>query len=464
MMRAIDEKAVSEVIGVVLLLLVAVLGVAIVAVTYFSQPAPSEIPHVSVVAGATDTIFVLSHEGGDALAEGSYRIYVDNGSGLEDRTDEFILTGGGAWSIGENLTYTGTDTPERVVISAVDSGGGEMMIAELADVADMVDAGAVDAGVADAGGYVDTGGSGSGSGPTPEQDPEVIPFIDYVINESVFVYGSALKYSGDTVTGPGATVIITGNLNSTTFNEGASIAVSQIYIDGDVTFGAGSASLGSSTDPGYIYINGDLTLNTGRRDIYGNVYVNGSCDLEGVSMYDKVYVNGDLTLRRSDTCLVDDARIYYTGTLTALNSVSSDTLEKCIHQTTVPGFTMPDLETPSVKSPDTWYTSSRGYVSGGTLTNGVKIFADNYSYTPTGGDLWAENVVVIARDGDIDIGKGGAKVTGVFFAPNGKMTFHGDSLEGVVIARDGFFVTSGGTDVTFRNINEYITNSTDYPF
>jgi FlaG/FlaF family flagellin (archaellin) len=149
MMRAIDEKAVSEVIGVVLLISVTVLGVAIVAVTFLSQPAPSEIPHVSVVAGATNTTFVLSHEGGDALAKGSYRIYVDNGSGLEDRTDEFILTGGNVWSIGKNLTYTGTGTPQRVVISVVDSGGGEMVIAEPAY-----------AGVVDTGGYVDAGGSG----------------------------------------------------------------------------------------------------------------------------------------------------------------------------------------------------------------------------------------------------------------------------------------------------------------
>jgi len=44
------------------------------------------------------------------------------------------------------------------------------------------------------------------------------------------------------------------------------------------------------------------------------------------------------------------------------------------------------------------------------------------------------------------------------------VTFNGDSLEGVVIARDGFFVTSGGTAVTFRNIEEYISDPDDYPF
>jgi len=105
-MRLMDEKAVSEVIGVVLLISVTVLGVALVAVTFLSQSGPSEIPHASVVAGAKGTTFVLSHEGGDALVEGSYRIYVDAGNGLEDKTDRFILTGGGdIWSLGKTLTY-----------------------------------------------------------------------------------------------------------------------------------------------------------------------------------------------------------------------------------------------------------------------------------------------------------------------------------------------------------------------
>jgi len=460
MMRSMDEKAVSEIIGVILLISVTVLGVALVGVMYFSQPAPSEIPHVSVVAGATSTTFTLSHEGGDALAKGSYHIYVDAGNGLEDKTDEFILTGGDAWSIGEKLTYSVTDPLRRVVISAVDPSGGEVMIADLASVANMVNADVIDDG-----GYVDTGGSGPGSesdpGSEPDLEPEEISFISYVINDSVFVYGTALKYSGNAIAGPGATIIITGNLNSATFNEGASIAVSRIYIDGDVTLGQGSASLGSSTDPGYIYVNGDLMLHTGYREIYGDVYVNGSCDLEGVNMHNNVYVNGDLTLRRSDTFLVDNARIYYTGTLTTINSVRPETIAKCIHQTTVPGFSMPNLETPSIKPAD-WY-EARGYVPVGDLTDDMKIFADSYSYTPSG-DLRAKNVVVIAKNGDIRIEKGGGHVTGVFFAPEGKVTFKGNSLEGVVIARDGFFVESGGTTVTFKNIDQYISNPNDYPF
>ncbi len=55
-------------------------------------------------------------------------------------------------------------------------------------------------------------------------------------------------------------------------------------------------------------------------------------------------------------------------------------------------------------------------------------------------------------------------MTGVLFAPNGRVTFNGDHFEGVVIAKDGFYVTSGGTDVEFRNIAYYIRNQEDYPF
>jgi len=170
MMKMIDEEAVSEVIGAVLLVSLAVLGVAIVAVALFSQPPPSEIPHLSVVAGNNTTTFVLFHEGGDTLSQGNYRIYVDNGSGLVDRTDEFALAGDDIWSIGENLTYTGGGTPERVVISVVDSGGGETVIAE-----------PYGFGAATAGAYADAGGSGSVTpvwtvtpGPTPTPEPSIL--------------------------------------------------------------------------------------------------------------------------------------------------------------------------------------------------------------------------------------------------------------------------------------------------
>ncbi|MDI6867655.1 PKD domain-containing protein [Methanoculleus sp.] len=283
--------------------------------------------------------------------------------------------------------------------------------------------------------------------------------LDFIIDENVFIYGNTLKFGGSTINGPGATAVILGGLTTNDLNGGATIAVSNLYIGGDVNLDGGGASLGSAQNPGSIYVNGDLRLWGGARNVYGNVYVNGDFDLKDARIHGNVYVNGNLTLGWTPW-LADNARIYYTGTLTAPANYNQTILAKCIHQATVPGFEMPDWEIPPTK-PQAWYTE-RGYIQGGTLTSNMKVFAPSYSSTSWQPD--ANNVIIVAYDGDITItGLGGSGVTGVFIAPKGKVTFNGASLEGVVIARDGFFVTSGGTTVTFRNLSDFITDPADYP-
>ena len=118
----------------------------------------------------------LVHEGGDPLRVGEYRIYIKTktGSGLEDRTDNFTRPAGGVWLVGENITYRGTGTPERVVVTAI-SGESEIIVTEVA-----------------------LGREGKVFDPDPvepevpeepeEEDEE--EFIDFVINKSVFVYGT----------------------------------------------------------------------------------------------------------------------------------------------------------------------------------------------------------------------------------------------------------------------------------
>jgi PKD repeat protein len=286
-------------------------------------------------------------------------------------------------------------------------------------------------------------------------------FVEYVTNESVFVYGSKLYFQGNQVIGPGSTIILTGtSLTTGDFNGGALVAVTNIYIDGDVALDGGSASWGSSTVPGGIYVNGDLTFMSGGRNIYGNVYVAGNFNAKDPKIHGNVYVNGDVTLGWTPT-LDPDSRIYYTGVLTVPAYYDSGILAKCIHVSSVPGFTMPSLPIPPTKSSD-WYTS-RGYVSSGSLASNLKIFADSYSstsYVPT-----ATNVTIVASNGDITLtGLGGSGVTGVLFAPKGKVTFSGAYFTGVVIARDGFYVTSGGTTVIFQNLADYYSSSNDYPF
>lgn len=277
--------------------------------------------------------------------------------------------------------------------------------------------------------------------------------------EKIFLYGQRLSFAGDTISGPDATVVITGGLNTANTNLGAQIAVTTIYIDGDVDLSTGSAGLGSSVKPGKIYINGDLRLWEGGRNIYGDVYVDGNFDLKDARIHGNVFVNGDLTLGWTPY-LAEDTRIYYTGTISHPDYYASEILAKCIQTSGVPGFTIP-TGLPSLK-PDDWYTSN-GYVSGGQLTSGMKVYANSYSsteYRPS-----ATNVVIVAKSGDITITDlGGSGVSGVFFAPNGRVTFGGGSLQGLILSQDGFFVTSGGTDVIFKSIQDFISNPNDYPF
>ena len=284
-------------------------------------------------------------------------------------------------------------------------------------------------------------------------------FVTYVIDADVFVYGNQLTFAGATVTGPDATVIINGDLLTSQLNGGTSLAVHTIYVTSTVNLNGGSAGLGSSSNPGAIYVNGSMWAWSGARDIYGDLHINGNFNLKDARIHNNVYVNGDLTL--GWTPVIDSGvYIYYTGTFTHPDSMSTDITSKCVKVTSVPSFTMPDGGMAPVKAA-TWYTS-KGYVSGGSLTSNTKIFADTYSSSSWGSS--ATNVVIIASNGDITLTQGWGDITGVLYAPNGKVTFSGGSFEGVAIARDGFYVTSGGTHVTFRNLDEYIGSTDDYPF
>ncbi|MDD4256192.1 MAG: type IV pilin N-terminal domain-containing protein, partial [Methanofollis sp.] len=362
------EEGVSEVVGTILLVGLTVLAVAVVAVVFLSGPQPDEIPHATIVAGNKSGSLVLTHEGGDPLRAGEYRIYVDTGSGLVERTGDFSKPEGGIWSIGKSINYTGTETPRRVVVTVI-SGGSETILSEPAFVR-----------------------GGSTFSPDPVEPAEPIeeplpPFINFTIEENVFVYGTALSIGegigggSTTVTGPGATVVITRGLKKEDLGGGGNgIAVSEIYINGSVILDGGSAGLGSAEEPGNIYVNGDLTLWNGQRHIYGDVYVNGDFNLKDAWIHGKVYVAGNLTLDNTPT-IVNDARIYYTGALTTPEHYNSNyatnIVAKCFHQPTVPGFTMPDLGIPSTKSAD-WY-AAKNYTSNGPLTDNKKIFAPSYS-------------------------------------------------------------------------------------
>ena len=291
--------------------------------------------------------------------------------------------------------------------------------------------------------------------PTPSN--ETADFIQFITDNNVFVYGSTMNFQGDEVTGAGATVVIKGPLATNQLNGNANISVTTIYIGGNVRLLSGSASLGSSTDPGNIYIDGSLELD-GEQHTYGDVYVKGNLTLSDASIHGNIYVNGNVVLKWGAPTL--DKNIYYTGTLTNPGHYDQPTLNKCHHipyngvdgnVATFPDFTMPDYTIPPPRESQ-WFTDN-GYVSSGNLVTNKKIYTEG-NYTSNNNPT-AQNVIIVSK-GDITIAGQKSNVTGILYAPYGKVTFQKGTFTGVIIARDGFSNPGGGTDVTFNQ--SYLAN------
>ncbi|RSL32378.1 prepilin-type N-terminal cleavage/methylation domain-containing protein [Salibacterium salarium] len=287
-------------------------------------------------------------------------------------------------------------------------------------------------------------------------------FPTYVEDENVFVYGSQFTFQGSDVNGPGASMVIKGPLDMSEFNGGSKTNVSNIYVDGPIDFSGGGQDLGSYEEPGEIHINGDFDTGGGSHNIYGDVYVEEDFHLEGANIYGDVYVNGDVTL--SDYySIAKNASIHYTGSLPYPDHFERSDFDSLVKQESVPNAEIPDQEVPSSKS-ENWYAEN-GYTQE-IQEDGMKIYDSdvviednvNGSYQ----DTFTDSVVV--SEGDITISGGNLSMTGVLYAPNGEITFEGASFEGTVIAKDGFNVDSGGTDITFVGVEEYINNRDDYPF
>ncbi|MDI6867654.1 type IV pilin N-terminal domain-containing protein [Methanoculleus sp.] len=119
-----DEHAVSEIVGIALLLAVVVMGVGIVAVTIYSQPMPEKTPQVEILISASNSFVNLTHNGGDPLEEGSFYVLAD-GTRLADPP---TLSGGSwPWSIGEVLQYSVDSAPGQVLV-VYDGGGGAVLL------------------------------------------------------------------------------------------------------------------------------------------------------------------------------------------------------------------------------------------------------------------------------------------------------------------------------------------------
>jgi len=117
-----QETGVADILGAIVLVSVITLGIVIAAGAILSNPVPQKIPALSIdVKNTTDRVF-LTHNGGDSLYKGEYRILADG----QDRTSSFLKGGSAAadWSAGETLEYKPSDGKIPGSFQIVYTGGG----------------------------------------------------------------------------------------------------------------------------------------------------------------------------------------------------------------------------------------------------------------------------------------------------------------------------------------------------
>lgn len=123
------ERAVSEIIGAVLLLTLVVTAVSLVAVFVFSQAPPGKVPNVNFMVGSDNKVpptLYLTHNGGDTLTTGTFSVYIDGA--VRPYT---VVGGGNEWSLGKNLAVplSAGEKPQNIVLISTATGSTSSVIA-----------------------------------------------------------------------------------------------------------------------------------------------------------------------------------------------------------------------------------------------------------------------------------------------------------------------------------------------
>ena len=118
-----DKLAVSEIIGVVLLLAISVSLFVMVQLIVFSYPFEPAAPSVNIVGSISEGNILLEHHGGDSLSLKTRIIFVIN-----DTNDYEIITGeddylilsddDNYWEIGEIISYKPSEAIAGKKVSA----------------------------------------------------------------------------------------------------------------------------------------------------------------------------------------------------------------------------------------------------------------------------------------------------------------------------------------------------------
>lgn len=326
--------------------------------------------------------------------------------------------------------------------------------------------------------------------------------------ENIFVYGADFGVFGGTpvagASGPELGTIFIHNYNQKdlTFTGNNQVTVHRIFIDktGNQVYLNSSTKLGKTGLTDIVHIKGDVNLNNGAAELnaktviiegkttFGssakinaeNVYLLGDVEIDGNARInaDTIFIDGNVTFKSSDQMignkihisknvtfnnyksLIQAEEVFIGGTISYRQQGNIRGTLKPYQAIEVPKTDMDLNMAHPVFKRDSWYINN-GYASGGALSNGKKIFATSHYK-----DHLSENVknVVVVSKGDITITSNWNSVSGVLFAPNGKVTYEGPVFEGVVIARDGFFVTNGGSEVRYKNVENFFRDESEFPF
>jgi flagellin-like protein len=125
------ERAVSEVIGAIMLISVVVVAVAVIGIALTSQGTPQKIPSLDAVISNYGSVIQIYHNGGDTLQSAEMEILVDGQNTSFSKGSDRSWT---TWSAGDSLVYTvpvGGTMPKMV--SIIFKGAGGSMVLTTAD-------------------------------------------------------------------------------------------------------------------------------------------------------------------------------------------------------------------------------------------------------------------------------------------------------------------------------------------
>ena len=110
----LDESAVSDVVGNILMVAITVIMAAIIAGAIFGMKPPADVPHVSYKIEINGMNLSLSHMGGEQVKVSDLK-FMASGKEAFNTTDSQI-NNTGIWKIGTTITLLNTNDSDLMII------------------------------------------------------------------------------------------------------------------------------------------------------------------------------------------------------------------------------------------------------------------------------------------------------------------------------------------------------------